>query len=236
MVIYLYDVENPERQNLEVTIDDGVIHPIPLLVDPKNEQVDVMYISARQGAGKSTYIADYVADYRKLYPRNKIFLFSSKFDDETNTFTDKAYQHLPYITVMKVDQSFLDIQLNPSDFADSLVIFDDIEQLPYKEVLKEINDLRRRLLTVGREKRIFVIVTSHIMCDGDKTRLFLNEHNKGTFFKGCNMSQVKRYLENYSGVSDKKIQNKIINLPSRWITVSQNYPAYVIYEKGIFLI
>jgi hypothetical protein len=235
-VIYLYDIENPEKENTEIKIDEGFIQPLPSLFTPENKQVDVLYISAKQGAGKSTYAAKYVEDYHKLYPDNPIYLFSSKFDDETGKFSDDAYEDLEYINVIDVYDLNLVNSFKVSNFANSLVIFDDIEQLPEKKVLEEIDNFRRRLMTIGRDKGIFIIVTSHIMCEGAKTQLFLNEHTKGIIFKGCNGAQTDRYLGTYVGIKDGNLKKKILNLPGRWVTISQTFPPYVIYEKGVFLI
>lgn len=235
-LIYLYNIENPEKIDTEIKIEEGKMQPIPYMMDGIHKLVDILYVSARQGAGKSTYIANYIKEYHKIYPNNPIYLFSAKIED--GKLVDDAYdeKEFPYLNVMVTDESLITQPLEPKEFNNSLVIFDDIDQLTDKKVLEKIVDFRKSIMTIGRDKGIFVIVTSHVMCDGEKTKVFLNEHNQGTFFKGCNPSQIKRYLKLYSGVEDHNMQKKITELPSRWITVNQTFPAYIIYEKGIFLL
>src|SRR5690606_25440026 len=73
----LHDYSNIDPKHIH--IDDGTLDPIPLL---KEGQVDHIMISGMSGVGKSTWIAGYCRQYKKLFPRNTIYLFSRKTDDK----------------------------------------------------------------------------------------------------------------------------------------------------------
>lgn len=60
--------------------DKGRLQIIPNAV--KN-QTTVAYIAGPSGSGKSWYIKDFLKQYKTMFPKNKMYLFSRKGDDES---------------------------------------------------------------------------------------------------------------------------------------------------------
>lgn len=54
----------------EVNVEDGMFFPLP---QEKKGQVNCIYVAAPSGAGKSTFVGNYVKYYKKMYPSRPVF-------------------------------------------------------------------------------------------------------------------------------------------------------------------
>lgn len=201
------------------------IIPLP---DPKIRQVS--YIAGPSGSGKSFYVAKYVSNYKKLFPKNDVYLFCRTDDD-------------PAFKDLKVKYMLLneDIYLNPIDpineLENCLLIFDDCDTLPDKKVKAALDKLKNDVMEVGRKKNIYIAITSHLINKGFETKTVMNEAQLITFFpKGGSVYNIKYLLEKYIGLDKKQIKF-ILGLPStRWITIKKTFPQVCFYEHGCFMI
>ncbi len=186
-----------------------------------------IYISGASGSGKSTYAADYIRNYKKIYPDNNVYLLSK-------VKNDPAFETLEGITV--IDPELFDddeTDFNSDQFSNCLILFDDIDQLNDK-IRKKVTFLRDQLLETGRHNDVFVISTSHLITNYKQSRILLNEANSVTFFPASGWYHIKRYLEQYVGLSKDEI-HKIKNTKSRWVTIFQQFPTVVMQEKKIYI-
>lgn len=216
--------EYNSRARKELIIhDDGVVQVLPNYSEPERS-----YVAGPTGSGKSTNVARYLEQLKKVFPDRDIFLFS-------DVDQDKILDKLEPLR-MKLDEEFLENTPSPGTLKDSIVIFDDIDSIDDKKIREKVASLRDSLLKRGRHEDISVIVTNHLLTNYKETRTILNEVNSITFFPKSGSSHGIQYmLKTYVGLSAKQIQ-KIFTLPSRWITVYKHYPMYVIYEKGVYLL
>lgn len=68
------------------------------------------------------------------------------------------------------------------------------------------------------------------------TRSMINESSEITFYpRSGSTYQISNFLKTYIGLTPTQIQ-RILNLPSRWVTVHKSYPTYVFHEKGAYLV
>ncbi len=193
-----------------------------------NAKRDCLYICAPNQAGKTTYLGKYVSYFRKFYPKKPIYVFSALDNDP---LLDK-YK----IIRITLDEGFLDENITPSDLQNSLVIFDDIDQLRDREVRKEIYNMIDEILCTGAHSNISVAITHHLMTNYKETRCILNECTSITIFPNSGSKYQIRYtLKNYYGLDTHEIR-KILNLKTRWVTIFKNYPRCVLYNKGIYLL
>jgi len=120
-------------------------------------------------------------------------------------------------------------------FKNSLVIFDDTDSLP-EETKKIVCEIRDDLLETGRESKISIIVTSHILANYYNTRTIINEATGFVFFpaKGAK-DQIKAFLKNRLNLSKEQIP-EAMNLTKRWIYIYKDWPRYIIYEHGGLII
>ncbi len=196
--------------------------PVP---SPKRE---CLYISGPSGVGKSTFAANYIKSWKKIFPNKKVYVFSMVNDDP-------ALNIIKPIRI-KIDEELIDDPLEANEFKDSLVLFDDIDMISDKKLLKAVKDIQKKILEIGRHGNTYILSTSHMTCDGHTTRSLLNECSKVVLFKGTNVKQLDYFLNNYMGVKLEKDKRDIRNLPSKWYMLHKNFPQYVLYERGCKII
>jgi hypothetical protein len=212
-----------DKQNKEILIHEGEIQPLP-----KYNERECIYVAGPSGSGKSTYIAAYASEYLKMFPGNKLFVFSRVANDE-------CIDQLKPIRVM-INEELIEDPISPQELANSLVIFDDTDTIPNKKLKDVITALKNDLLETGRHEDIYVAITSHLITNYRETRTVLNECHSITLFPaGGSTYSIKYVLKNYGGM-DKNDIEKAIGLPSRWITLKKTYPQCIIYAKGIYLL
>ena len=218
------------------TNDDDVSHPFPNLKltgdsvfqhipDPDTER-EILYITGASGSGKSTYTKNYCKKWVKL-KKKPIYLFSSLKEDES----------LDEIKPQRIilDERLVTEPIPVDDFAESLVIFDDIDVISDKKIREAVYSILNQILEVGRHHKIFCILTNHLPYSGKDTRRILNEAHCVVWFpfSGSGVG-MKRLLCDYLGL-DKTIIKKTKSLKSRWCCLFKNYPQVLMTEKNIWL-
>lgn len=225
--IKIYDdnfTEEPteENQEMKITNKDEFFFPVP------RKHSERIYVSAPSGSGKSTWIGNYLTEIRKAKggKKREIFLFSRVEEDKP---LDK---HNP--VRIPLERSTFDTDpLQPEDFENSVVIFDDIDTLMDKPLLKYLQEFRDDLLECGRHYGITTISTTHQILNFRETRKLLNEANAVVIFPRSNGAyQIRIFLEKYMGFEKDQIE-MVKRLPSRWVYLWKEFPQYLIYEKGI---
>jgi hypothetical protein len=185
-----------------------------------------VYITGRSGAGKSTLCARYMVEYLIKYPERKILLFSTHENEP-------AYAQIPHIPVL-INDEMLNDPLSVQDLENTLVVFDDCDNLQDKEHSKAIYALVDDLIANGRKYGIHVIFLAHQMMNYKATRNILNEAQKVVFFPAGGTYHQKRYLKEYAGFNPPDIK-KILSFRSRWVCCCLEVPLYVIHEHGVYI-
>ncbi len=218
------DSKNISKKEFKI-YDDGIIQPLP-----RFNKTERAYIAGQTECGKTHYIKNYLKQLRIVFPHKKIFVFS-------DLESDKEIDVIKNLIRFKIDEGLLNKKpINPELFRDSICVFDDIDSIQNSKLYKYIQTLRDSLLRRGRHEDISVIVTSHLLTNYKDTRIVLNEANSITFFcRSGSVQGVKYLLKTYVGLDKIGIQ-KILNLPSRWVTIHKNHPQYVLYEKGVYIL
>lgn len=222
------DDENVETRlsELELTKPKESIQHIP----NKKRERDILYIVGQSGSGKSYYTMLYANEYRKMYPKNPIYLFSSLNEDKSSIDKVKGLKRI------KLTPELLRTDLTTQDFKDSLVIFDDTDVIRDKMMRLKVLGILNTLLETGRHSKTSVILTYHLATNGLETRRILNEAHSVTIFPAnCGGRSIKYLLENYFGMTKDEIK-KVKRLPSRWVTIVKTYPNVVLYDKGAYIL
>lgn len=203
------------------------MEPLPQVVE---DQVDVYYIAGPSGSGKTTFICKYLQKYRYMFPENRIAIFSRKTEDKNLDGCVKGG-----IERIKLDEDLLNLDTIDliNEFADSVVIFDDIATIPDDEIRSKVYKIQNDLITVGRDKNIYVMATNHQIRDGYKTRELLNEATHIVLFPGSNQGKINTFLKKAMDF-DKHTIETIKKLDTRWIDIHTRYPCYIISEHKIF--
>jgi hypothetical protein len=204
---------------------DDTYQPIP---NPNTER-QILYVTGQSGSGKSYYTCMYGNEFKKIFPKRNVYLFSSLNDDSS---IDK----IKGLKRIKLGEDFLNDDLTAEDFKDSLVIFDDVDCITDKKLRTKVEGVLNSILETGRHFNVYCIYTSHLPCAGNATKRILNESHQITFFpRSLGGRSLKYLLEGYLGLDKDQIK-KIKKLPSRWVSVMKTYPQIVMSEKQVYTI
>lgn len=202
-----------------------------LITLPNTETREIPYVAGPSGSGKSTHSSKYVEVYKKLFPEKMFLLFSRKDNDP---ILDKLNPTRILINEELVNDP-IDITKELSGGA--IVLFDDVTTIQDDKVRKAVEKLMMDIMEVGRSYDVYIIITNHLVIPNEKkfARTLLNEIQSITIFPKSGSAQQIRYaLKTYFGFNNKQI-DKVIGLPSRWVTIYKTYPQCVVYETGCYI-
>lgn len=192
----------------------------------KNTERNILYVTGSSGSGKSYYTAQYIKEYKKIYPKRDIYLFSSVGDDAQ---IDKLK-----VKRIKLNNDLLNETLTAQDFKDCLVIFDDTDAITNKPLKNKVNQILDSILQTGRHYNVSCILTFHTATGGRDTKMILNEAHSITIFPHNIGGRSSKYLlDGYLGL-DKHEINSIKKNPSRFVTILKTYPKIVLSEKNVY--
>jgi hypothetical protein len=219
----------------ELNIECGTMFILP------SQQTERVYIAGKSGSGKSCLASMYMNEYRRLYPTNKIWLISrhngeaayEKIQHEVIPLT--LFEKQPRLAGEEDEEGEEGLPVDLTDLSNSLVVFDDCDNLQEKYVNDGLRKLSNDIISNGRKYGIYTIWLNHQLMEYTKTRNLLNEANKVIFFNSGNNYHIQRYLKTYVGMNADTIK-KILALKSRWTMVALTLPSYVLHEHGCFLI
>ena len=196
-----------------------------LMPNPKIER-QIHYVCGSSGSGKTYFIKLYLMEYKKMFPKNNIYVFSP-FDE------DKSFDGVK-ISYIKIDNDMLDDNLESKDFENSLCVFDDIEALTNAKLRKEVQRIADSILTTGRHFHVSAFMVYHEPCNGLITKKTLNESHSITFFVKTLGGRSMKYLcDSYLGLDKDEIK-KIKKLKTRAVTVIKGYPKIILSDKEIY--
>ena len=197
-------------------------------IPDETKERTIHYIIGASGSGKSFYASNLANEYKKMNPKNPVYLLS--YVD-----SDGSIERIKGILRIPLNASFLEEDLDASDFEDALVIFDDTDCITEKALKSKLRDLLGKLLNTGRHTKTSVIYLSHIGI-GVENRGILNECHSLTIFPATLGGRSRSYLlSNYLGLNKKEI-DAIDNIHSRAITFVKSYPMLVLAERQISLV
>lgn len=229
----LYNYHQKSKNNKMIDYckieDEGVFMQAPTNIIKMR---DCLNVSAKSGAGKSVYVANYLKEYRTLYPKNKVFLFSMKKEDENlDPYIDKRINLNKY-----VEKGGLTID----DFGENcFIVFDDIDQLDNSKpdyLRDRIFKLMNQVIQISRSKNIGVVQTSHVCLGNSETKALLNAMTSFTFFYAAISAQIKQCFKTYIGLSKQQIKRISSVKDSRWGTIFLTSPMVFLSEKECFII
>ena len=164
-----------------------------------------------------------------MYPKRNVYLFSALESDET---LDK----LKGLKRFKLTDEFCDDEIEPEDFKDSMVIFDDTDVISDKKIRNKVNSIMNQILQVGRHFNISAIITTHTACNGSATKIILNEAHSVTIFpNGLGGKSMKYLLDSYFGLDKNQIK-KIKSLKSRWVTIYRTFPMAILSQNEAYIV
>lgn len=197
---------------------------------PSKTTRTIFYITASSGSGKSYLAKEIIQEYHRMFPKNNIYVFSSLESDET-------LDTLKYIKRIKMDKpEYLETELKAEDFKDSLTLFDDVDVISKKTILKKTMEILNSILQTGRHFNVSCIYTSHASTAGNATKIILAESHVIVFFPSTAGGKTLKYLcDQYLGLSKAQI-DKMKTLQSRWVAVFRKYPRCIVTQHEVSLL
>jgi hypothetical protein len=216
------------RQDLPATTYKTRLNEIISILP--SDTPDRIYIAGASGVGKSSFSAQFVLEYHIKYPENKIYMYSTHQ-------AEHAYSRLP-IEYQELKTLLPDSTPPPptvQDFKNSLVLFDDVDNLQDKNLQNAVNGLQSDLLANGRKYHVSVMIIAHQLMNYKQTRNILSECYRVVFFPQSSKYHVNRYLKTYAGIQKSDI-DRIMNTRSRWICLQTTVPNIVMAEHDVFIL
>jgi len=188
----------------------------------KSERSTILTIGS-SGSGKSTFIYNWLKEYKKIFKKNDIFLISS-LDKDDSIDRIKAKRII-------LDDEFIAEKQDINNYKDCVVIFDDVEAL--SKIMKyKVYELMNLLLTTGRHSNTSVLIAVHNPTNGHESKIMLIECSMIVIFPNDMSKRLKYMLENYAGLDNKQITS-LKKLKSRWVAIYKRYPKTIIAETDI---
>lgn len=214
----------------EITIkDDG-----KLMFTPLTDTRDIIFTAAESGAGKSYLTSQYVELYHNMFPKNPVLLFSRKFDDPAY---QKSYINVVNINRMDPKASY-DIINMPQFKNGGLVIFDDTSTILDKKINEAVNKIMHDLMQVARAAKIFLAITAHALNPTgrkDNKMIWIESKTVVAFPQSVSRYEADYTFSRYLGF-DKKLINKILDLPSKWVAIRKTpFGKVILHEHGAFI-
>lgn len=180
--------------------------------------------------GKSYFGGNFLAkDYRRKFPKNRIYIFSNINEDE-------AYDDLGGVYRIPLDNELLDEPIQHEELANSMVIFDDYASHPDKNIVKAVEHLRDSCFNSGRHHNIWPVTISQVMLDGKKSRDgLLNSFQIVIFPQSGGKYQANNFMERYMSMP-KDLIHQINELPSRWVVLNRVRPLHYLSEHQASMI
>ena len=222
-IVYLNDDQDKEHEKdfISMTLKrPDIFQTVP---NTKIER-QIHYVSGSSGAGKSTWINNFIKQYRKSHPTNKIYLLSKLSSDPSID--------MECVNRIILNEKMYEDPLNVHDFKNSLVIADDIDTIKKPKLLKDaIQLLLDEILTLGRHDNVSCIISSHDTTRGRDSKTIINECHTVTLFLKSSAT-YDYFLKTYFNYSNKQII-KLRAINSRFITIYRGYPNVILGEQFI---
>ena len=153
-------------------------------------------------------------------------MFSSLPEDES------LYEIKPQRIIL--DSTLYEDPIPIEEFADSVVIFDDIDVISDNKIRDEVYQILNTVLGIGMHFKITALVTNHLPTHGKDTRRILNEAHQVVYFPHSASGRIKYLLIDYLGL-DKKMVAYFRRQNSR-CCIFKNYPQIYMLEHEIGLL
>ena len=181
-------------------------------------------ICGRSGSGKSFWLAEYLMQFVKYYPKYRIYLLSQKTED-------KLLDKIPNLKRIPLE-SLPDAEFEAEDFKESMFVADDVDVISDKRVDKACFDLINKVLEVGRSYNTYSCITMHLSANGNQTKRLLQRATHFVFFKNSSNHGTEYVLNEYFGFDTKELR-AIQKIESRSICVIRDCPQIIVSNDTI---
>jgi hypothetical protein len=194
----------------------------------ENKQNDVIVITDKKGSGKSELAKFLAYLYHNVNPKNRVIVFSG-IKDLYNDLRFAKKVDLKLVEEEESEKSKTDFSGLPdaSDFANSLVIFDDTENCPDQKVERMLNQLVNVLAQNGRNFNISLIVILHPLNKGFQSSTIIRESDSLIIFPVSYDRNTFNTLINHYGLDKDLVSKLYSNKGEKFILIRNSLPLYM---------
>jgi hypothetical protein len=237
-----------------LTLDkDEEFFPIP---ETDNNKRIALSVIGNSGSGKSHFISKFIKKYEKINKDYEQFLLTNKQKDEDPAF--EKLENLQYIPINSLNEP-----ITIKRFENSIFVFDDIHEgvildtesdfvkslekesyIKQEKIIKSrqkqldeiINRSSINMLSLGRSRKISIIIVKHQFKDG-KSSIYKTENTHLCVFPSGNTNKIREYYKDVEGLSKDQIK-KCLNLTQskgryQFLYTSRTGLRYCISNKNI---
>lgn len=231
----IYNIVKDRLSGMESKIYKPINGHIMFVPIKKEGQNNRLYINGQSGSGKSVLCGRYALKYQEQNPGNEVYLFSRKMHDP-------AYDNvIPGLIRVPLNRQFIGLTQRPDEgqndplerFANSLMIFDDIESIQNPDILNAVINFKNSAFQLGRQYNIDICSIQHKGLGGKKSIVDLVEANVIVCFPKKNLGETTKILKNYC-LYNKHEMDRILDEDmknERWMCVIR--PNIIICENFI---
>lgn len=232
-----------------------------MIVPSKGHERITMF--GESGSGKSRLAAQIALQFHHMFPDRKIIIFCAQEEDPAFYYVEKDENGYPLkddddkliicrdengevMPLFPFTEFILGGPDNPNDvdalkemkvedFANSLCIFDDIDNIPEEKVKKQAHYLVNLCYANGRKHNIRSIYMGHVAFAGLQNRTILQETSKFVFFPKTGADQIMKFFTNKMDMPAPKAR-QYASMNVEWLCLVKAAPRYFIYPTGILII
>lgn len=244
--IVYYDEDDESKEPIKLAVGDFEIIPNTI------EGYEYIFIFGSSGSGKSYWASNYALSYRKIFPKNNIYIFSQKESDPAFEIRkSKDFVNKEDITDIskglklkriQIDKEFIKKKIDiTKDFKDCLIIFDDFMYVDDKKEHEKLSNILIQIMTMGRTNNIYCLITAHASyMEGDKNlyRHIYLETKKIVWFKSCRSNQLEYIFKTHMSFNKKQIEliSNIGGSKRYSFTCYNQIPSYVVTNHNCVLL
>lgn len=233
-LLYLYDIyEIPQKLSKKESenyfesceLEDNDFFRVVPETRPKHH--DVVVLCSMPGAGKTTFIKNYIDDFFKLFPEaENAVLFTSRDEENKDEGLESVLNKINYITI---DESIIDDPIEISDLRTKneegeiiprLIIADDYENLE-KKIANSFFNFLQKCIKNGRKDGIYVLIANTVIPISGNVAYanILSNCTKFIYFPRKEPSNLTYVLNKYFGINERIFTTMRNFYHSRWLAI-----------------
>ena len=130
-------------------------------------------------------------------------------------------------------------EISLPQFCDDIVVFDDLEGIENKELLKYTYNFLKNVLERTRKLEVDVIIINHMLMNYNKTKNIIFECSEYYLNIAANRNACIKFLKSYTELSKKQIEELAqheFESSFDFVVFRKSHPQYLIIENTIQLI
>jgi energy-coupling factor transporter ATP-binding protein EcfA2 len=224
----LQDKKKTSRTETETQViepEDSQFEFMPFFRRVEGQNHRIM-VTGKSGSGKSTQIGRMLDQMAHTSPDKQIVIISWVRSDPE---LDRIHHQTTPIRIQP--EQLYEMQIDKEYFENCIIVFDDVEKNPKKDIVKYLIRLRDEIFEAGRHQQCDIISVSHDALGGNLNKTVKMEATSVYLYPNFNQFHTSQaFLKKYVGLNQQQI-DEVVSLPSRWVFINLVGANYYISEK-----